>query len=74
MAGHITAVDFIEEYIKKNEELNGLKYSNIDFRCGDVTQIHFNNAEFDVVFSNWLLMYLTDAEVQALAVNMLRLG
>ena len=31
-AGHVTAIDFIEEYIKKNEKLNGSKYSNIDFR------------------------------------------
>ena len=68
----MTAIDFIEEYIKKNEKLNGSKYSNIDFRCGDATQIQFNAGEFDVVFSNWLLMYLTDEEVQALAVNMLR--
>ena len=66
-------MDFIEEYIKKNEELNGSKYTNIDFRCGDATQIQFNDGEFDVVFSNWLLMYLTDTEVQALAINMLRL-
>lgn len=72
MAGHVTAVDFIEEYIKKNEELNSSKYSNIDFRCGDATQIQFNDGEFDVVFSNWLLMYLTDTEVQALSINMLR--
>lgn len=68
----MTAIDFIEEYIKKNEKLNGPKYSNIDFRCGDATQIQFNAGEFDVVFSNWLLMYLTDEEVQTLAVNMLR--
>lgn len=68
----MTAIDFIEEYIKKNEKLNGSKYSNIDFRCGDATQIQFNAGEFDVVFSNWLLMYLTDEEVQTLAVNMLK--
>lgn len=72
IAGHVTAVDFIEEYIKKNEQLNAPKYSNIDFRCGDATQIEFSAGEFDVVFSNWLLMYLTDNEVQTLAVNMLR--
>lgn len=71
-ASHVTAVDFIEEYIKKNEVLNGSKYTNIEFRCGDATQIQFTAGQFDMVFSNWLLMYLTDAEVQTLAANMLR--
>ncbi|XP_065887682.1 uncharacterized protein [Dysidea avara] len=71
-AAHVTAVDFIDEYIKKNEQENGVKYPNIDFQCGDATVIQFNPGEFDVVFSNWLLMYLTDNEVQALANNMLR--
>lgn len=32
---------------------------------------HQERGSYDVVFSNWLLMYLSDAEVQALAVKIL---
>jgi hypothetical protein len=38
----------------------------------DVTELQLPDACCDVIFSNWLLMYLSDAEVAALANNMLR--
>ena len=33
----MTAVDFMEKFISKNKALNA-QYSNIDFRCADVTK------------------------------------
>lgn len=38
----------------------------------DVTELQLPDGCCDVIFSNWLLMYLSDAEVAALANNMLR--
>lgn len=46
--------------------------SNVDFRVADVTELTLPEGSFDVVFSNWLLMYLSDQEVLALATNILR--
>lgn len=39
--------------------------------CGDVTQLQLPADSADLVFSNWLLMYLSDDEVSALAHGML---
>ena len=40
-------------------------------RCGDAMELSLPAGSCDVAFSNWLLMYLGDAEVQQLARNML---
>ncbi|XP_018024050.1 phosphomethylethanolamine N-methyltransferase [Hyalella azteca] len=61
----LTAVDFMESYVEENRKRNGHN-SNISFLCADVTALEFAEGSFDMVFSNWLLMYLTDAEVDAL--------
>ena len=37
----------------------------------DATELELPAASFDVVFSNWLLMYLSDAEVTKLAADAL---
>ncbi|KAB7503809.1 Phosphoethanolamine N-methyltransferase 3 [Armadillidium nasatum] len=63
VASHVTAVDFMESYIKENEESNG-HFENITFKCADVTKLDFAENSFDLVFSNWLLMYLADSEVE----------
>ena len=65
-ASWVTAVEFMPTFIKENEVVNGSKYSNITFMCADVTTLEFPPESFDFVFSNWLMMYLTDAEVQSL--------
>ncbi|KAK8375846.1 hypothetical protein O3P69_008533 [Scylla paramamosain] len=61
IAGHVTAVDFMEQYIEKNREENG-HFKNVAFKCADVTKLDFPAGSFDLVFSNWLFMYLSDAE------------
>nr|BAX38993.1 phosphoethanolamine-N-methyltransferase [Chlamydomonas applanata] len=70
-AAHVTALDFMEASIEENKRLNGHN-PNVDFRVGDVTELRLPDASYDVVFTNWLLMYLGDKEVQALANSMLR--
>ncbi len=49
----------------QNEEVNG-HYKNTEFKCADVTALDLKipEASADIVFSNWLLMYLSDDEVE----------
>ncbi|WMV35240.1 hypothetical protein MTR67_028625 [Solanum verrucosum] len=72
-AGELVAVDFIEEVIKKNESING-HHKNVKFVCADVTSpdLTFLPESVDLIFSNWLLMYLSDEEVQDLAERMIK--
>ncbi|XP_024022153.1 phosphomethylethanolamine N-methyltransferase [Morus notabilis] len=72
-AGQLVAMDFIESVIKKNESING-HYKNVKFMCADVTSPDLNISEdsVDLIFSNWLLMYLSDKEVENLAERMVK--
>lgn len=67
-AGQVLALDFIESVIKKNESING-HHKNVKFMCADVTSPSLNISpnSVDLIFSNWLLMYLSDGEVENLA-------
>ncbi|CAN1266838.1 Phosphoethanolamine N-methyltransferase 1 [Linum perenne] len=64
-AGQVIALDFIESVIKKNEKING-HFDNVKFMCADVTSqdLNFSEGSIDLIFSNWLLMYLSDTEVK----------
>lgn len=72
-AGQVLALDFIESVIKKNENING-HFKNVKFMCADVTSPDLNiSAEsMDLIFSNWLLMYLSDKEVENLVERMVK--
>ncbi|XP_015582654.2 phosphomethylethanolamine N-methyltransferase isoform X1 [Ricinus communis] len=72
-AGQLVAVDFIESVIKKNENING-HHKNVKFMCADVTSqdLKFSEESVDLIFSNWLLMYLSDEEVVNLAERMVK--
>ncbi|OIT21052.1 PREDICTED: phosphoethanolamine N-methyltransferase 1-like [Nicotiana attenuata] len=72
-AGELTALDFVEDVIKKNESING-HHKNVKFMCADVTSpdLTFSPESVDLIFSNWLLMYLSDKEVQDLAERMVK--
>ncbi|KAL5697414.1 phosphoethanolamine N-methyltransferase [Ranunculus cassubicifolius] len=77
-AGQVIALDFIESVIKKNESTNG-HFQNVKFMCADVTSpgLKIAPGSLDLIFSNWLLMYLADNEVENLAkrmVNWLKKG
>ncbi|CAH2036136.1 unnamed protein product [Thlaspi arvense] len=71
-AGEVIALDFIESAIQKNESVNG-HYKNVKFMCADVTSpdLKIADGSVDLIFSNWLLMYLSDKEVELLAERML---
>ncbi|KAL5142866.1 Phosphoethanolamine N-methyltransferase [Glycine soja] len=72
-AGQLLAVDFIESAIKKNESING-HHKNVKFMCADVTSpnLYISEGSVDLIFSNWLLMYLSDKEVENLAARMIK--
>lgn len=72
-AGQLVAVDFIESVIKKNETING-HHKNVKFMCADVTSqdLKFSEESVDLIFSNWLLMYLSDKEAENLAERMVK--
>ncbi|CAL1354572.1 unnamed protein product [Linum trigynum] len=72
-AGQVIALDFIDSVIKKNEDING-HFKNVKFMCADVTSpdLNFSEGSMDLIFSNWLLMYLSDAEVETLAQRMVK--
>ncbi|KAB1212292.1 Phosphoethanolamine N-methyltransferase 1 [Morella rubra] len=72
-AGQVLALDFIESVIKKNENING-HYKNVKFICADVTSedLKISEESVDLIFSNWLLMYLSDKEVEDLAERMVK--
>lgn len=49
--------------VLQNKEANG-HFPNASFRTADVTSLELPEAQTDLVFSNWLLMYLDDDEVR----------
>nr|BAC57960.1 phosphoethanolamine N-methyltransferase [Tripolium pannonicum subsp. tripolium] len=72
-AGEVIALDFIESVVKKNESING-HCKNVKFMCADVTSpdLRFPAESIDLIFSNWLLMYLSDKEVEDIAERFLK--
>ncbi|XP_033117626.1 phosphoethanolamine N-methyltransferase-like isoform X1 [Anneissia japonica] len=70
-ANHVTSLDFMESFVLKSKEING-HMKNITFLTADVTSQDFEPESFDVVFSNWLLMYLSDDEVNDLLIKIVK--
>lgn len=70
-AKKVIAVEFMQEFHDKNVKLHE-KMSHVELKCADVTNVDVVGNSQDLVFSNWLLMYLGDEEVQKLAGNMLK--
>lgn len=60
----ITAVDFIDEYIKQNQEAHATRGDSDEFLCADATKLSFPDESIDFLFWNWLLMYLSDEEIE----------
>jgi len=55
---------FYAIFFLQNESING-HYKNASFMCADVTSedLVLPASSIDLIFSNWLLMYLSDEEV-----------
>ncbi|XP_067121684.1 uncharacterized protein [Centruroides vittatus] len=68
---NVTAVDFIDDYIKENKKKHS-SLQNIKFMRADVTELEFSAKKFDMVFSNWLFMYLNDKECVSLVQKVIK--
>lgn len=66
LAEKVVAVDFVPKFIRANQKRNAL-YSNVEYLCSDVMCLDLEEKSFDLIFMNWLLMYLEDEEVELLA-------
>jgi phosphoethanolamine N-methyltransferase len=64
-ATEVVTVDFIEHFVEKNRRKNQ-RFANVQFLCKDVMDLDFHEGEFDLIFINWLFMYLEDEEVKQL--------
>ena len=56
-AKSVLALDFMQRLIEENERQHG-HMGNITFKAGDACELEAEPESFDVVFTNWLLMYL----------------
>ncbi|KAE8986360.1 Phosphoethanolamine [Phytophthora rubi] len=65
-AKSLTAVEFIDDFHKANVATNG-HLQNVAFLCQDVVNLEAEPNSFDVIFSNWIFMYLGDEEVKQFA-------
>ncbi len=62
VAGHVTTVDFVKNFVDQNRKVNA-RFDNISYHCSDVMNVDFGPGSFDFVFINWLLMYLDDRQM-----------
>uniref|UniRef100_A0A672Z467 phosphoethanolamine N-methyltransferase n=1 Tax=Sphaeramia orbicularis TaxID=375764 RepID=A0A672Z467_9TELE len=69
-AQHVIAVDFMENFVEKNRQDNG-HHSNVTFLQADVTKLEIPENSIDFIFSNWLLMYLSNEELQSFVEKMI---
>ena len=61
-AGRVIAVDLLEHALDKNRVRNAA-HAHIDYVCADAMSLRLEKRSVDLVFSSWLLMYLSDEEV-----------
>ena len=67
-AEKVLAVDFMEPLIAENR-LRNTRFQNVQSEAADATEMQLPPNSYDLVFSNWLLMYLNDSEVAKLAAD-----
>ncbi|CAI5472653.1 unnamed protein product [Closterium sp. Yama58-4] len=62
----LTALDFLPHALAANVQAHARQHPNVDFVCADVADATsaalLTRLAPDLVFSNWLLMYLSDSE------------
>ena len=70
-AAAVVAVEFMSKFCDANVADNAARPA-VSVVCQDVTTLERPACSHDLIFSNWLLMYLSDAEVSQLASDALR--
>lgn len=67
-ANAVTVIDLSEQAIQENRARHQ-HFANITYLAGSVTDVQFEPHSFDLIFSNWLLMYLNHDEITGLLHN-----
>ena len=65
VAEHVTAVDFVERFLDENRQATA-QFQNVTYHCANVMDMELGIEAFDLVFWNWLLMYLSDSDILSL--------
>lgn len=65
------ALNWLHLCVEQNREVNA-QFTNIEWQAADATALELKAGDYDVVFSNWLLMYLDNEEVSKLAEDSLK--
>uniref|UniRef100_A0A8R1DNP7 phosphoethanolamine N-methyltransferase n=1 Tax=Caenorhabditis japonica TaxID=281687 RepID=A0A8R1DNP7_CAEJA len=67
----VLSTDFIDSFIQKNQERNA-HLGNINYAVGDAVGLQMDSSSVDLVFTNWLMMYLSDEETVEFIFNCMR--
>ncbi|CAI2325042.1 unnamed protein product [Caenorhabditis sp. 36 PRJEB53466] len=67
----VLSTDFIDTFIQKNQERNA-HLGNINYQVGDAVGLKMASSSVDLVFTNWLMMYLSDEETVEFIFNIMR--
>ncbi|KAL7077081.1 hypothetical protein ACQ4LE_004010 [Meloidogyne hapla] len=70
-ARKVVSTDFVASFIEKNRERN-IAFNNVEWRVGDAVSLEFDEGSIDIVFTNWLLMYLADDEAVQFLINAIK--
>ncbi len=70
-AEKVVALDFVEDFIALNRNICA-PFANISHQAADIMKAEFEPESFDVIFINWLLMYLEDADLEVLKKRMVQ--
>lgn len=60
-ASEVTTVDIAPQLIEASKAANS-NFNNIEYITSDAMDLSFKNETFDLIFINWLFMYLDDDE------------
>eukprot|EP01084_Bolivina_argentea_P014570 27222_1 len=66
----VLAVDFVGKFLNENKKRFNSIYPHIDYLLKDVTKLELDRNSYDIIFSNWLMMYLDDNEVIKLSAKL----
>ncbi len=61
----VTALDFVEKFIDENKNVC-TQFGNVSHCVSDIMDIDFEPDSFDLIFVNWLLMYIKDGDLDTL--------
>jgi len=64
-ASHVDTIDFAPQFIEKNQETHQY-LTNITYRIDNVMDLDCNKETYDLIFINWLFMYLSDEDTSLL--------